>query len=195
MPIQELIKILSIRIPNEVKKAIEGLVVNPMYLVSLGIKGEDKNKFTALYFPEEDFLPNRICFPKTFSEYNAPSDSYSIQADITCSKDSAIWKKSDDEILKEVKDGLKRKGILAKNSEIVYENVRRTKYSYVVYDKKYEKNVRIIRSWFPSQGIHLVGRFSYFEYINIDAAVKRALEFASLINGGPATLSNGEIKK
>ena len=181
IPIQELIKVLSIKIPNEVKKAIEDLIVNPMYLVSLGIKGEDRNKFTAVYFPEEDFLPNRISFPKTFSEYNAPNGQYSIQADITCSPNSEVWKKSDREILGHVKDGLKKKGVLAKDARIVYENVKRTKYSYVVYDNNYERNVEIIRKWFPSQGIHLVGRFSFFEYVNVDGAIATALQIARKI--------------
>jgi protoporphyrinogen oxidase len=183
IPIQELIKILSIKIPSEVKKAVDGLIVNPMYLVSLGIKGEDKDKFTAVYFPEEDFLPNRISFPKTFSPNNAPVDHYSIQADITCSADSNTWKKNDKAILDHVKDGLKKKSILAKDAKTVYENVRRRKYSYVVYDKDYEKNVKIIREWFPSQGIHLVGRFSYFEYVNVDGVVATALQIAAKING------------
>ena len=48
--------------------------------------------------------------------------------------------------------------------------------------KNYEKNTKIIRNFFASQKIHLLGRFSYFEYINIDAAVDRALEVMLAIN-------------
>ena len=45
-----------------------------------------------------------------------------------------------------------------------------------------QKNVDVIRKWFPKQGIHLAGRFSYFEYINTDGAVKTAREIAAIIN-------------
>jgi protoporphyrinogen oxidase len=58
----------------------------------------------------------------------------------------------------------------------------------VVYDQNYEKNVRIVRDWFPRQGIHLVGRFSYFEYVNVDAAIERAMAVAGAINGEPVKL-------
>ena len=61
-------------------------------------------------------------------------------------------------------------------------------YSYVVYDEHYEKNVGIVRNWFPRQGIHLVGRFSYFEYINVDGVIERARDIAGRINGSPVQL-------
>ena len=182
MPVHELIKVLEIPIPEAVKKAVKALIVNPMYVVSLGIKGEDKDKYTAIYFPEKDYLVNRISFPKTFSPHNAPDGHYSIQAEITCRASSKEWKQTDAEILKHVKDGLLAKGIVKKEKDIVYEHIARVPYAYVVYDKNYEKNVAVIRKWFPKQGIHLAGRFSYFEYINTDGAVIRAREIAEIIN-------------
>lgn len=182
LPIQKLIKMINIKIPKIVKRAINGLIVNPMFIVSLGIKGEDKNKYTAMYFPEKDFLVNRISFPKTFSPNNTPSGHYSIQAEITYLKNSPISKKRDQEILNHVKEGLRKKGIIGKAEKIVYENVKRAEYAYVVYDKNYETNVKVIRRWFPKQGIHLVGRFSYFEYVNVDGIIERSAEIAKKIN-------------
>lgn len=188
LPIQELVKLINIPIPTKVQNAIKGLIVNPMFIISLGIKGKDKNQYTAMYFPEKDFLVNRISFPKTFSPHNAPAGSYSIQAEITCLKNSTEWNKSDQEIIKHTVNGLRKKGVLQKAEKIVYQNVKRAQYAYVVYDKNYEKNVKIIRDWFPKQGIHLVGRFSYFEYINVDAVVERAQEIAGKINGAAVLL-------
>ncbi|HSX57847.1 MAG TPA: FAD-dependent oxidoreductase [Candidatus Saccharimonadales bacterium] len=183
LPIQELVKLINIKIPQKVQRAIKDLIVNPMFIVSLGIKGEDKNKYTAMYFPEKDFLVNRISFPKTFSHHNAPKGHYSIQAEITCRANSSTWKMSDKEILNHVVAGLRTKGVLGKNEKVVYENVKRAQYAYVVYDKNYQKNVRIIREWFPLQGIHLVGRFSYFEYINIDGVLATASSITHKITG------------
>ena len=57
------------------------------------------------------------------------------------------------------------------NSDIVLKDIKRTDHSYVVYDVNYEKNVKVIRDWFSKQGIILVGRFSNFEYINVDGAI------------------------
>lgn len=189
MPIQELVKMVNISIPTRVGKAVNNLIVNPMFVVSLGIKGVDKEKVTATYFPEPDFLVNRISYPATFSPQNAPAGHYSIQAEITCRKNSATWKMSDKKILQHTINGLAKRG-LVKKEKICYVNVVRSPYAYVVYDTNYEKNVSIIRKWFPTQGIHLVGRFSYFEYINVDGAVATAQKIAEQINGKKISLKN-----
>jgi len=149
-----------------------------MYIVSLGIKGNDNNKFTAIYFPESDFRVNRISYPKTFSLYNAPDGYYSIQADITYLKSDPISNWSDDQILSHTIDGLVERGLIEHHA-IVLTDVKRMPHSYVVYDINYENNITIIRNWFTSIGIHLVGRFSFFEYINVDGAVDRTIKIVT----------------
>ncbi len=181
LPIQELIKITNFPIPDRVKAAIRKLIVNPILIVSLGIRGEDKEQYTAIYFPEADFLVNRISFPKTFSPLNAPKGHYSIQAEITCMRNASVWKERDENIIDHVIDGLVKRNLLDKK-QIVYKNLTRSKYAYVVYDTEYEKNARVIREWFPRQGIHLVGRFSFFEYINVDGAIERSKSIVEKIN-------------
>ena len=52
----------------------------------------------------------------------------------------------------------------------------------LAFDRHTAANVGIIRDWFAAQGIHLLGRFSYFEYMNVDGAVARALEVANHLN-------------
>src|SRR5262249_54852419 len=117
--------------------------------------------------------------------HNAPAGHYSIQAEITCRKDSAEWRWSDQEILDHTIEGLCKRGLLADRSSVMLTDVRRTDYSYVVYDTAYERNAMLVREWFNAQGIILIGRFSYFEYINVDQAVARALEIAARMNGEP----------
>lgn len=177
IPLPEIVKIISNPLPDKVRQAVKNLIINPMIVVSLGIRGADKNLYTAVYFPEKDFLVNRISFPKTFSSYNAPAGKFSIQAEITCKKNSSLLKKSDDFISTHVIEGLLKRGIIASQKSVVYRNVLRVPYAYVVYDRDYEKNVKIVRSWFPSFGIDLVGRFSYFEYVNVDGVVERAIDY------------------
>ena len=94
---------------------------------------------------------------------------------------------SDEDILEHTISGLVKRKLLTRDS-IVLKDVKRSKFSYVVYDSQYLKNVKIIRDWFPKQGIHLVGRFSYFEYINVDVAIERAMEIAGGINKSPVSL-------
>lgn len=183
MPIQEFIQTLDLSLPGVVREAVARLIVNPIYVISLGIKGEDPNQFTAVYFPDRKFLVNRISFPKTFSPANAPDGSYSIQAEITCRKDSRLRKKSSAFIFNHVIQGLIKRGFIKDKETIIFRDLQYIPYAYVVYDKDYEKNTKVIREWFPKQGIHLLGRFSYFEYINVDAAVERSMKMAQQLTG------------
>lgn len=176
MPIWELCEKTNLRIPPSVKKAVDGLIANPMFIVSLGIKGKDQSQFSAIYFADSDFLVNRISFPGTFSPHNVPKGHYSIQADITFSKESSTNDMSDKDIIEHTINGLIEREIIDSNSDIVLKDVKRTDHSYVVYDVNYEKNVKVIRDWFSKQGIILVGRFSNFEYINVDGAIISATE-------------------
>ena len=183
MPIQHLVEAVDFEVPSEIRRAVDALIVNPMYVVSIGLKGEDPNRFTAIYFPEPGYLVNRVSYPSTFSPKNAPAGHYSLQAEITCRKQSDQWGWSDGKIAEHVVEGLFSRGLIPRREDIVLSDVRRRDFSYVVYDRDYVSNTALIRSFFESQGISLLGRFGYFEYINVDQAVARALELAAKLNG------------
>jgi protoporphyrinogen oxidase len=187
LPIHELVRLADFPIPERVRRAVQGLIVNPMYVVSLGLRGEDPQQYTAVYFPEAGFLANRISYPATFSPENAPPGCHSIQAEITCRPNDRAWRMADAEVVEHVIAGLEGRGLLRREA-IALTDVKRSRYSYVVYDSEYEKNARIVREWFPRQGLHLVGRFSYFEYVNVDGAVERAMDIAGRMNGRPIRL-------
>lgn len=195
MPIQLLAGMTNLEIPTTVQNAINSLIVNPMFIVSLGVKGIDLNKYTAIYFPEKDFLVNRVSFPSTFSPENSPAGSYSIQAEITCTQNSATWSMSDSSILNHVIEGLISRKIITDRNEIFYRNVQRKDFSYVVYDRDYAKNTEIIREWFPKQGLHLAGRFGFVEYANVDGILLRNLEIASRLNGAEVKLDGVSVIK
>jgi protoporphyrinogen oxidase len=188
MPLPELVKVARFEIPERVREAVAGLRINPMLVVSLGIRGEDPDEYTAIYFPEPDFLVNRISFPRTFSPHNAPDGTYSIQAEITCDPADPIWRASDEYAVDHVVSGLVSRGIVPSPDDVILRDVARARYAYVVYDVGYERRVETVRDWFREQGIELVGRFSFFEYVNVDGALERALDVAGRLNGAPVRL-------
>lgn len=198
MPVHEIIHTLDLQVPADIQAAIERLIVNPMFVISFGIRGVDDNQFTAVYFPESEFWVNRISYPCTFSPGNGPKNCWSLQAEITCTKNSDIWNKTDAEILAHVKEGLQKRNLLPSDDHIILERVDRSDRSYVVYDVGYEENAAKVREWFASIGIYLLGRFSYFEYINVDMAVDRAVKLAIELNkdeGDFAQLKSHYLKR
>ncbi len=182
MPVHELVQAMDFEVPRHIQTAIDRLIVNPMFIVSFGIRGVDPNQYTAVYFPEKEFWVNRISYPCTFSDENGPPGCWSLQAEITCAKDSPLWLKTDAEILAHTKHGLLKRHLLPVDEHIILERVDRRASSYIVYDVGYEENAHKVREWFSMKGIDLLGRFSYFEYINIDMAVERAIKLAIAIN-------------
>ena len=77
MPIHTLVKIAKFRrIPQRVREAVpQTHCQSAMYVISLGVRGEDPEKMTAIYFPEEDFLVNRLSYPATFLGRKRPGRS------------------------------------------------------------------------------------------------------------------------
>jgi protoporphyrinogen oxidase len=182
IPLNKLVAVAEFEIPSRVREAIDALRVNPMIVVSLGIAGSDARQMTAVYFPAADFKANRISFPATFSPHNAPVGCYSIQAEITCRRDDPIWAWSDRQAVEHVVDGLLEAGVVVDSDTIVLSHVHRVEHAYVVYRRGYEQHASVVREWFPQQGIDLCGRFSYFEYVNVDGAIARALDVAGGLN-------------
>jgi protoporphyrinogen oxidase len=173
----KMIDICKSWIDADIIKLINKLIINPMYIISLGIQGEDADKYTAIYFPESDFLVNRISYPSTFSSLNAPAGHHSIQAEITFAKDSKIGDMGDDQILDHVITGLTKRQLI--KGKVIVKDIKRSKESYIVYNEGYEVIAEKIRQYFLDNGITLIGRFGYFEYVNVDMALDRVVNIIS----------------
>ena len=75
-------------------------------------------------------------------------------------------------------DRLFRMGIIPSADSIVHTALDHFKFAYVVYDLDYLTNIRIVREYLEgSLGIDLVGRFSQFEYLNMDGCIRSVLNF------------------
>jgi protoporphyrinogen oxidase len=179
--------------PPSVRTAVESLQFNPLAAVTLGFRGEDENQFTAVYFPDPEFLVNRISAPCVFSPHNGPPGCYSIQAEITDRIGGTSLALSDDELVEHVVKGLVRYGIVPETHPLVFSDVQRLEYAYVVYTVDYEVHVETVRTWAEAEGVFIHGRFGAFEYLNVDGCVSRSLEMASRLNGRHTTLDEVEL--
>jgi protoporphyrinogen oxidase len=180
--------------PDSVRAAVASLQFNPLAAVTLGFRGVDEHQFTAVYFPDPDFLVNRISAPCVFSPQNGPEGCYSIQAEITDRVGGTSLALSDQELVDHVHDGLVRYGIVPETHSVVFSDVQRLEYAYVVYTVDYEAHVETVRSWAEGQGVFIHGRFGAFEYLNVDGCVIRSLEMASRLNGRHTALDEIELQ-
>jgi len=163
-------------VPSSVRESIYNLKYNSIITVMIGLDIDKINDFSWLYIPQDDVLPHRVSFPSNYSDMTAPRGKSSVMAEITTHEGSKIWRLNDDKLIKRTVDDLTRVGIFDKEY-FEFGVVRRMKYAYVINDLNYRKNSEIFRGYFEKEGIGLVGRFSEFKYLNMDATIKSALDF------------------
>ena len=67
--------------------------------------------------------------------------------------------------------------IISDEHDIVHTSIELQKFAYVIYDLDYLRNIALIKEFCASKGIGLVGRFSEFEYLNMDGCIRSAMNY------------------
>lgn len=175
MPLQELIGALD-NVPVHVRDADAALRYNSIRCIFVGVQGPVP-PLSWVYIPGPEIgLANRVSFPSNYSRHVAPEGCGAILAEITYNEGDAVSKMSDEEIIRHVIESLERMGF-ASPENVVYTGTERHRYAYVVYDLDYLENIATIREYCRQRSISLVGRFSQFEYLNMDGCVRSVLDF------------------
>lgn len=176
MPIQALINAMNA--PKEVRDAVNDLKYNSLISVMLGLNVAKVNDFSWLYILDKDSLAHRVSFPSNYSPDVALQGKSSVLAEITCKKGDATWEMNEGEIINQVIDDLHRLRIIKKES-VCFTMAKHSIYAYVITDMKYKENLKTVKSYVNEAGIDILGRFSEFKYLNMDACVENALRYVS----------------
>jgi protoporphyrinogen oxidase len=175
LPVQHLIAALD-GVPASVKEACDSLKYNALICVNIGIRGPVPD-ISWLYIPEIGLgMTNRISFPSNYSTHAAPTGCGSVLAEITHQPGDEISRMGDAALIDQVVTTLEAMHILKRN-QIIYSSVERQPYAYVVYDLDYQKNIAVVKDYCTSFGIPLIGRFSQFEYLNMDGCLRSVMDF------------------
>lgn len=176
IPVQTLIRCID-NIPADVQKAVDSLKYNSIACVGIGVKG-DLSDISWMYIPQKELGRfNRISFPSNYSTEVAPAGCSSVLAEVTFNEGDEVSKMNDGEIAEHCIDGLISMGIIPSKEKVVYTTVERFEYAYVVYDLDYLRNIKTVTEYFSTFGIDLVGRFSEFEYINMDGCIRHVFDY------------------
>lgn len=174
IPVQKLVT--AIDAPTRVKTASKGLKYNSLITVMIGLNKNKINNLSWLYIPDKKILTHRVSFPSNFSPYVVPTNKSSVLAEITCDLNDAIWKTKDENIIERTVNELSQLRII-NAKDVCFTKVNRTEYAYVISDIDYNSNLRIVKNYFDQIGIGLVGRFSEFKYLNMDACIESAMRY------------------
>ncbi len=179
IPIHSLIDYLK-DTPKEVIETVKNLKYNSLITVAIGIDRPKINDFSWLYIPNKDILSHRVSFPSNYSKYVVPEGKSSVLAEITFREGDNISKMKEKEIIERTVEDLAKLKII-NTKDVVFAECFIHKYAYVIPDINYPINVKKVQEFFKEYGIYLLGRFSRFEYINMDQAIKEAMELSKNI--------------
>lgn len=98
-------------------------------------------------------------------------------AEITCKIEDDLWKKRDAAIADQVIADLQSLNLIDEK-DVSFALTRRAEYAYVINDHNCNANMQTLRNYFTQKKIALVGRFSVFKYLNMDACIKSAMNYA-----------------
>jgi len=176
IPLQHLLPCLE-SVPDTIRDAVSALKYNSIICVGVGLSKELPS-YSWLYVPEKELGAfNRISFPSNFSVTTAPDGCSSVLLEITCNNGDELYNLSDSDVTHHAIEGLIKMGFVSDKEEVVATTVSREEFAYVVYDLDYQKNIKTIRDYFESQNIDLLGRFSEFEYLNMDGIIRHVFDY------------------
>lgn len=167
--------------PSQTHEVINNLKINGLINVLIGFKSPTHSPYTTIYIADPDIPFHRITIPYNFSNNNVPDKCSSIATEITANPSDDIWNKTNEDLINIVIDNLKKINLLNKE-EIIYAKVIKISYAYPLYNLDYSKNTKQLHSLIEDCGLHLLGRFARFEYINSDVCVEQALDLAYKLN-------------
>jgi protoporphyrinogen oxidase len=177
IPVQHLLPCLE-DVPATVREACGALTYNSLICVNIGIRGP-LPAISWMYIPDRTLgMTNRVSFPSTFSDHAAPGGCSSILAEITHQPGDEVADLTDGELVREVTGMLASMGVCTPD-KVVFSSVERQPFAYVVYDLAYLQNIAIVRDYCTAIGIPLVGRFSRFEYLNMDGVIRSVFDFVA----------------
>ena len=179
MPLPEIVKTIK-DAPPEVVEASERLVHNSLICVNVGVDRPMISDKHWLYFPEREYVFNRVSFPMNFSEETTPKGRSSILVEVTYR-----GKRPNLEETKiKVREGLIAAGILREDDEIDVFDALDFKYAYVINDLDHGRNVAIIHDYLRLNRIHPMGRFGEWGYLNMDRSILSGRNAAEKIRVG-----------
>lgn len=131
-----------------------------------------------IYVADPNIPPHKIALNHHSSESLRGTSCQGIMAEISYSEGKPMDEDSGPKTVQFLRDI----GILNSVDEIIWRDHILVKYAYPVYTHKRPAILSAIMPCLASRGIHSLGRFGEWEYINSDKCIKKGFELAKQMN-------------
>lgn len=172
IPLPELVKITK-DVPAEISALAKKLKNQPVWVYSFGITKPPKKPFYWAYYGDADISFVRLSIPSAFSDSVAPKGKHLLQ--VECSEEFTPERV--------IKDMIKV-GVLDRKDDVCLIDENLLEYGYVQMETSHPEIIAKITDWFKERGIHCVGRFGAWRYLNADECIQAGKDFADSVGGG-----------
>ncbi|MAG52721.1 MAG: hypothetical protein CMH62_02045, partial [Nanoarchaeota archaeon] len=181
IPLIDLINLLSPKAPEYVVEAAEKLRFRSLTLLYVFADKDRIIKDNWYFYPEKEFIFNRVCELNSFSPYTIPKGKACITVEVTSDKNDPFFKLEDEKVFERVIIDLEKAGVI-KKEEVKDYIVRRAGRVYPVYDLDFRKNLDIILKYlFKIENLLTIGRQGLFNYNNADHCIDMSIKSADFI--------------
>lgn len=181
MPVTNLIKMICPMPSEDIVNAASLLKFKNLIIVYLVIRQERLFDDNWIFFPEDNYLFNRIFEQKSFSPYMIPEGITVLSAEVTCSEESAEWDMDEKKLIDIVVKQLVMSEIISAN-DVIDSFTKRIINAYPIYDIDYEKNREIIMEYIDGiRNLYSIGRQGYFNYVGMTDCMDMGIKTAQNI--------------
>ena len=197
MPVQELVRAMSVPAPEAVRTVSEGLIYRDFITVGLlasrlAVHEKDGSplKDNWVYIQEPDVQVGRVqIFNNWSSAMVADQSKIWIGLEYFCFQSDALWRKSDEELILLAGEEIDRIGIL-RAGDILDAHVVRMPKTYPAYFGSYDQFDRIREYTDGIENLFLIGRNGMHKYNNQDHSMLTAMTAVDNIERGITDKSN-----
>jgi UDP-galactopyranose mutase len=195
VPLPDLVNAID-GVPESVRQAAAGLPSTAVVCVNLGINREKVTDKHWIYYPEgqDKYIFQRIFVQSNASPFTAPPGHSALTFEISHSRYKPLPVRGKRALIDACVAGLKRTDLWRDGDQVVFEQVLGMPHAYIPFTPDRERRLAVINAYLHSLGIHPIGRFGEWKYVNQDGAIlsaKRVVE--SIRSDGKAAAKSASL--
>ena len=165
---------MTTKIPKDVLDTSKKLKYNSIIIALVNVKGNIAGNNFAFMVPDKNIIFHRLSKLDFLGKNYSIKGSTTFLVEITFKNKDLTSKMSRKKLISEIFQGLKKLNFCHKFSDIIFYQIRKFKYAYVIYDIDHRRNVDKILNYYNRLGIYNAGRLGSWEYLNSDQVIHQS---------------------
>jgi protoporphyrinogen oxidase len=184
LPLPALVDMITPRLPAAVAQHASNLRYRSLKLIYIALKRPQLTDYHWVYLLDEQYQVNRMSEQKNVSPHMVPGDRTILCIELSCWRDDAVWRASDEEVYRIALNDLLKMGYGVTEEEVEEYHVTGIATAYPVYELNFEDHLIPVL-----EGVHAVpnlltlGRHGLFLNNSMDDNVLLGMKIADRIAG------------